>query len=150
MDVPDLRLLGYMASRPMLRVVRLRDALAEPAPVSLDTGYALDDCIRRDGWLVFTPNVNVYGLPLPFGERPFRIATDTWVVATGGDPHTVWLHGRDSPTIAEYDGVARQVRREVELQDSSSQSAPPHARASCLDTIGVFMYGSLRIRRGYS
>jgi hypothetical protein len=47
MDIPDLRLLGYMASKPMLRVVRLRDAGAEPPPVSLDTGYALDDCIRR-------------------------------------------------------------------------------------------------------
>jgi hypothetical protein len=115
MPVPDLRLLGYAPTRPMLRVLRLPDAVAEPAPVSLDTGYALDDCLRRDGWLVFAPNINVWGLPLPFGERPFRVATETWVVATGADPRTVWLHGRDSPTVAEYDGVAREVRREIEL-----------------------------------
>jgi hypothetical protein len=115
MIVPDLRLLGYAATRPMLRVVRLLDAVAEPAPVSLDTGSALDDCIRREGWLVFTPNIDCWGLPLPFGERAFRVATDTRVVATGVDPRTVWLHGRDSPTIAEYDGVAREVRREIDL-----------------------------------
>jgi hypothetical protein len=89
MTAPDLPLLGYAPTRPMLRVVRLPDAVAEAAPVSLDTGHALDDCIRRDGWLVFTPNVNVWGLPVPFGERPFRVATDTHVVATGADPRTV-------------------------------------------------------------
>jgi hypothetical protein len=92
-----------------------RKARAEPAPVSLDTGYALDDCIRRNGWLVFTPNVDVWGLPLPFGERPFRVASETSVVATGGDPRTVWLHGRDALTIAEYDGVARGTLREIQL-----------------------------------
>jgi hypothetical protein len=35
--------------KPMLRVVRLPVGTVEPAPVSLDTGYALDDCLRRDG-----------------------------------------------------------------------------------------------------
>lgn len=99
----------------MLRVVRLPDAAAGPAPVSVDTGYALDDCIRREGWLVFTPNINVWGLPLPFGERPFEVAADTHVVATGLDPRTVWLHRRESPTISEYDGVGREVRQEIEL-----------------------------------
>jgi hypothetical protein len=113
--VPDLRLLGYAPTRPMLRVVRLPEALAEPAPVSLDTDFALDECIRRDGWLVFTPNIDVWGLPLPFGARPFEIATDAHVVATGFDPRTVWLQGRDTTTISEYDGVAREVRRQIEL-----------------------------------
>ena len=99
----------------MLRVVRLPDAAAEPAPVSLDTGHALDDCIRREGWLVFMPNVDVWGMPLPLGERPFKIAAQTHVVAIGADPRTVWLHGHNSPTIFEYDGVAREVRQEIEL-----------------------------------
>jgi hypothetical protein len=114
-DAPDLRLLAYAPTKPMLRVVRLPKATAEPAPVSLDTGFGLDRCIRRDGWLVFTPNVDVYELPLPFGERPFRVATDTHVVAAGVDQRTVWLRERSSPTIAEYDGVTREVRRQVEL-----------------------------------
>lgn len=34
--------------KPMLRVVRLPEGTVEPAPVSLDTGYALDDCLRRE------------------------------------------------------------------------------------------------------
>jgi hypothetical protein len=107
----------------------LRDAAAEPAPLSLDTGYALDNCIRRDGWLVFTPNIDVWGMPLPFGERPFRIATDTHVVATGVDPRTVWLHSRDNATVSEYDGVAREVRREIELPSArfSIAAATPSA-----------------------
>jgi len=42
MIAPDLRLLRYAPTRPMLRVVRLPDAVADPAPVSLVTGYALD------------------------------------------------------------------------------------------------------------
>jgi len=37
--------------KPMLRVVRLPEGTGEPAPVSLDTGHALDDCLRRDGWI---------------------------------------------------------------------------------------------------
>jgi hypothetical protein len=115
MVVPDLRLLAYAPTRPLLRVVRLRETVVEPAPVSFDPGSALDDCVRREGWLVFTPNITVWGLPLPFGERAFRIATDTHVAANGVDERTVWLHGRDSPTVAEYDGVTRELRREVGL-----------------------------------
>lgn len=142
MVVPDFRLLGYAPTRPMLRVVRLRDAVAEPAPVSLDTGDALHVCIRRDGWLAFTPNINVWGLPLPFGERPFRIATDTHVVATGVDPRTVWLQGREKPTVSEYDGVAREVRREIELPGAqfSVAAATPSGFLLHDDQLGLYAW----------
>jgi|GEM_PF-4794006 len=99
----------------MLRIVRLPEAVVEPAPVSLDTEYALDNCIRREGWLVFMPDVNVWGIPLPLGDLPFRVATESRVDAAGADPRTIWLRHRNSRTLTEYDGLAREVRREVEL-----------------------------------
>jgi hypothetical protein len=97
----------------MLRVVRLPETAVEPAPASLDTGNALDRCMRRDGWLVFTPDLDVWGMPLPFSE-PFLVARRTRVVP-GVDARTVWLHPWDGSTIVEYDGVAREARRELEL-----------------------------------
>jgi hypothetical protein len=113
--VPELRLLGYHERRPMLRVVRLGEAAFEAAPVSLDTGYALDECVRRDGWIVFTPDLDVWGVPVPFGAPPFAVAPRTGVVAAGLDPRTVWLRGHGSAMVSEYDGIARSVRRELEL-----------------------------------
>jgi hypothetical protein len=99
----------------MLRVVRLPEATVEPAPVSLDTSYALDDCLRRNGWIAFCPNFEAWGVWLPLGDPPFLIARDTWTICAGRDSQTVWLRARHEPILTEYDGVARSARRELEL-----------------------------------
>jgi hypothetical protein len=114
---PELRILAYEERKPMLRVVRLPEATVEPAPVSLDTGYALDHCFRREGWIAFRPNVDAWGLPVPFGAPPFLIARDAHVVCAGLDPKTVWLRGRDDSSIAAYDGVVHEIARRVDLPD---------------------------------
>ena len=60
---PDLRILGYHERKPMLRVVDVGEATSVPAPVSLDTGHALDRCWRREGWLAYCPNQTVWERP---------------------------------------------------------------------------------------
>jgi hypothetical protein len=101
----------------MLRVVRLPEATVDHAPVSLDTGYALDECVRREGWIAFPANVDVWGVPLPLGEPPFLIARDTRLACSGLDQAAVWLRRHDGRLIEEYDGKARKVRRQVELPE---------------------------------
>jgi hypothetical protein len=108
-------MLGCAERKPMLRVVRLPEAVVEPAPVSLDTGHALDRAYRRRGWIAFTPNQDVWGLPTPFGEPPFPIARGAHVLCTGLDPETVWLRQRGASSVAQYDGVRRDVRQKVDL-----------------------------------
>jgi hypothetical protein len=49
-ETPVLRLLGYHERPPALRVIRVRDRCFEPAPASIDVGYALDACLSREGW----------------------------------------------------------------------------------------------------
>ena len=133
MDMPDLRLLAYSATRPMLRVMRLPARTHEPAPMSLDTGYALDGCIRREGWVAFNPAPGMYGLPLPFGERPFRISREEHsVLATGTDSRTVWLGSLGERRIEEYDGVARETRRELELPGPARELVAATANAFVL------------------
>jgi hypothetical protein len=113
--LPELRLLGYQERKPMLRVVRLPDATIEPAPVSLDTGYALDECLRRDGWLAFEPNNVAWGISAQFDEQPFLIGRDAWHISPALDPATIWFRSREKPVLTEYDGRNRRVRRELEL-----------------------------------
>jgi hypothetical protein len=57
--------------KPMLRVVRLPEGTVEPAPVSLDTGYALDDCLRRDGWI--EDRERLRGCSRPVEDVPFVV-----------------------------------------------------------------------------
>jgi len=104
----------------MLRVVRLPEAQFEPAPVSLDTGHALDECLRRDGWIAFGANLDVWGLSTPFGDPPFLIRTNAVVACVGEDAHTVWLadgdRSDDAPSaVALFDGVTRKIVREIAL-----------------------------------
>jgi hypothetical protein len=118
-EVPDLRMLGYHERKPMLRIIRLQAREFEPAPTSLDTGYALDYCLRREGWIAFRPNLDVWGLPTPLNGDPFLVAKSaSWAI--GADPSTIWLTDTASetgrPIVARlYDGLSRSVIREVEL-----------------------------------
>jgi hypothetical protein len=131
-DVPDLRILAYHERKPMLRVVRVAAASFEAAPVSLDTGYALDDCLRLDGWFAFQPNQNVWGVPLPLGEDPFLIAKDTQIVCAARHRRSVWLQGRSQHAVTEYDGVARQFRRQIDLPGADDEW-PWYLRAELAD-----------------
>jgi len=102
----------------MLRVMRLPEAQFEPAPVSLDTGHALDKCLRRDGWIAFAPNCEVWGLPTPLGRPPFLIRTNAVVACAGEDARTVWLadaeRSDEAPSaVTLFDGVTRKIVREI-------------------------------------
>jgi hypothetical protein len=113
--LPNLRLLAYHEQKPMLRIVRLPGAKIEPAPVSLDTGYAIDKCLRRDGWIAFSPpNFEAWGISTTFDEPPFLIARDTWWVSPARDPRCVWLSPREEPLVTKYDGVARSTVLQLE------------------------------------
>jgi hypothetical protein len=118
--IPEMRLLGYSERKPMLRVIRLPEVAVEPAPVSVDRGYALDDCYRREGWLVFTPNVEIWGISIPMEGDPFLVAENASLVALGRAARTIWISERSDDfaeprIVSQFDGVAREIRRTVEV-----------------------------------
>ena len=116
--LPDLTLLGYAERPPMLRLIRLANLTVEAAPASIDRGYALDDCLLRDGWIAFRPNDEVWGLPLPLGAEPFLVGEGMSWAAAAHAPRSIWLAEFPpvEPQVAsEYDGVARAVVRRVEV-----------------------------------
>lgn len=119
--------LGYQSTRPHLRLLSLPEGTIEPSPVALNGGStALDRGFRRDGWLVFKPSQDVWGIDASLTGRAFRVGR-WWDCEPARNPRTVWLGapaspdpsaGRrwDEPTqLAEYDGVTRAVvaRREL-------------------------------------
>ena len=115
-ELPELRLLAYHERKPMLRVVRLPEATVEPAPVSLDTGHALDKCVRRAGWIAFPLGTfEAWGISATFGEPPFLIARDTWWVSPARDPRCVWLRAHKAPLLTKYDGTAKTIVLQLEL-----------------------------------
>jgi hypothetical protein len=121
--LPTLRVLGYQPTRPRLRLLRLPEERVEPSPVALD---AAECALDRDGWLVFTPNAEVWGVPASLEGRAFRVGR-WWDCVPAPNPRTVWLANpvdpdpsggldHDAPTVlVEYDGVVRQEidRREL-------------------------------------
>ena len=86
MGLPELTLLGYAERPPMLRLIRVADQAVESAPASIDRGYALDDCLLRDGWIAFRPNDEVWGLPLPPGGEPFLVGKRWRNPSSSGSP----------------------------------------------------------------
>lgn len=116
---PRLRLLGYRASRPHIRLVRLPELEVEPSPVLLnDSVSALDYAIRREGWIAFRSQ-RVWGMPIPLEGKAFAVGP-TFDFLPSDQPRAIWfLDGslpRHKPSVyLEYDGVAREVIDRVEL-----------------------------------
>ena len=108
-------LLGYQATRPRLRVLRLPDETVEPSPVPLNRPVAIDRGFARDGWFVLRPGTEVWGIPESLDDK---FALGEWLTCVpAANPRTVWLADGESAT--EYDGV---LRREV-----GRASLPPKA-----------------------
>jgi len=115
-----MRILGYQASRPNLRLLRLPEEVVEPSPVPVNARIALDHGFARDGWLVFMPGQEVRGVPVPLEGKAFRVGR-WWDCVPAPNPRTIWLANADvddehAPTVvAEYDGVRREelARREL-------------------------------------
>jgi hypothetical protein len=119
--------LGYQQTRPHLRLLSLPEGTVGPSPVALNgAATALDSGFRRDGWLVFKPSQEVWGVDASLTGRAFRVGR-WWDCVPARNPRTVWLGDpvspdptvgprQDEPTqLAEYDGVRRAVvaRREL-------------------------------------
>ena len=120
-------ILGYQATRPHLRLLSLPEDTIVPSPVPLNAAAtALDRGFRRDGWLVFKPSEDVWGIDASLTGAAFRVGR-WWDCVPAANPRTVWLgapvsrdwtvgRGLDDVThLAEYDGVRRAVvsRREL-------------------------------------
>src|SRR3954447_693874 len=125
--LPTLCFLGHQSAGPRLRLVRLPEESVEPSPVPLDGATcALDRGFARDGWLVFTPNEEVWRVPAALDGPAFRVGR-WWDCVPSPNPRTVWVANavdpdpnagvdRHAPTVlVEYDGVLRQEvdRREL-------------------------------------
>ena len=60
-------------------------------------------------------------MPVPFGEEPFLIGREMDWVAPGLSPRSLWVQKRGAAlseaavAVSEYDGVAREIVRTVEL-----------------------------------
>jgi hypothetical protein len=126
-SLPSMRVLGYQPTRPRLRVLSLPEQSIEPSPVPLNgSTCALDSGFIRDGWIAFTPSLEVWGMPVPLGGKAFKVGR-WWDCVPAVDPRTVWLGvpvdpdpraRRDMtlPTlVVEYDGVERVERQRLEL-----------------------------------
>jgi hypothetical protein len=113
-----------------LRLLRLPEETIEPSPVPLNgASAALDRGFARDGWLVFNPVEEVWGVPVPLEGRAFRVGR-WWDCVPALNPRTIWLANpvgpdanagldHDAPTlVVEYDGVLRQEVRRLELSQS--------------------------------
>jgi len=104
--LPRLTLLGYQATRPRLRVLRLPSETVEPSPVPLNRPIAIDHGFAREGWFVLRPGREVWGIP---GSLDDKFALGEWLTCVpAANPRTIWLG--DSTMALEYDGV---LRREV-------------------------------------
>lgn len=120
-------ILGYQATRPHLRLLSLPEETIVPSPVALNAPpTALDRGFRRDGWLVFKPSEDVWGVDASLTGAAFRVGR-WWDCVPACNPQTVWLGApvsRDSTVgrrldgvthLEEYDGARRAVvsRREL-------------------------------------
>jgi hypothetical protein len=88
---------------------------------------ALDRGFVRDGWLVFNPNEEVWGVPLPLKGKAFRVGR-WWDCVPAPNPRTIWLAGPvqpdpdvgpdiEAPTVLEeYDGVRGETVATLELE----------------------------------
>jgi hypothetical protein len=130
-----MRLLGYQPTRPRLRVLSLPEEVIDPSPVPLNGAMcALDRAVVRDGWIVFMPNEEVWGVPTSFTGKAFRVGR-WWDCVPGLNSRTVWLGGRvardpsvgrdpDAPNLLEeYDGVRRETVRTLEIPPGFALSA---------------------------
>ena len=122
-----MRVLGYQPTRPRLRVLSLPEEAIEPSPVPLNGAVcALDRAFVRDGWIVFAPNEEVWGVPASLTGNAFRVGR-WWDCVPALNPRTVWLgapvardpqawRDLDAPNlIQEYDGVRRETVQTLEL-----------------------------------
>src|SRR4051812_17932160 len=95
--LPTLCFLGHQSARPRLRLVRLPEESVEPSPVPLDGATcALDRGFARDGWLVFTPNEEVWGVPAALDGPAFRVGR-WWGCGPPPNPRTLWLANPADP-----------------------------------------------------
>ena len=102
-ELPRLSLLGYQATRPRLRVLRLPSETVEPSPVPLNRPVAIDHGFAREGWFVLRPGREVWGIPASLDGK---FALGEWLTCVpAANPRTVWLG--DSTMALEYDGVLR-------------------------------------------
>ena len=119
MPAPQLKILGYMAGRPRIRLVHLPDAVVAPSPVPLNgSSDAFDFALRREGWIAFG-GFTVWGMPVPLEGESFKVGRSFGFLRSE-NPRAIWVTDghrsfEEGQTFLEYDGGARTVLDRVEL-----------------------------------